>query len=264
MARLVSLLLLLGAAMADVNSIKGALDTVNAGLLALDTAVLGLPQTMNDLVKLGPQAVPLLANATQIIKDSDVLGLQDALTLIPATTALRQNGNLTINDFIARKPIFDAVGLTPRVVQAMTNDGAAAAALGQALVSKVPDMSSIPGVQYQTFTALSELATMFQRGLEIFSEGNATVTGVGMAPAAAAPTAAATGTAAPAPVQGMGTANADGSCGCAVVCPAGSMGNMGEVMQMSGAMGGAGGLQMLGGNNNAQPGTMPLKPLGGS
>lgn len=206
--RLGLLSLLVLPAAADLASIQGALDSINAGLRDLDTAVLNLnEQNQATLVEIGAQAVPKLQSAIQIIQQSAPLSLQDAASLSTATAALRQNSNLTINDFIAKKPLFEAMNTTGLVLQSLVADKAASVALGQALVAKIPDAAQVPGATDTAMAAVNELATIFDQGIAAFSGQGAS-------------TSAASG--ATTVDTGAGTLNADGSCNCAVQCPAGS------------------------------------------
>lgn len=195
-------------AAADLASIQQVLDTINAGLRALDTAVLGVnEQNQDTLTQLGAAAVPALNSAIQIIQQSGPLSEQDAASLSTATAALRQNSNLTINDFIAKKPFFDSTNTTGQVLMNMQADKAASVALAQALADKVPDTSQTPGAEDTSVTAaIGELSAIFDRGIAAFST-----------PGSAALAPGATGV-----DTGVGTLNTDGSCNCAVQCPAGS------------------------------------------
>lgn len=271
--KLGSFLLLAGSALADLASIQNVLDTINAGLLALDQAVVGLPATQSALTTVGAAAVAVLANATQIVDQSAPLTLDEALSLSASTAALRQNSNLTINDFIAQRGFFDSNNLTGLVLQALAEDKVASIALGNSLLSKVSSLSQIPGGQEMANATVVELNAIYDRGIALFSN-QSLATGVPPAPMLSSPPSPATITPVSLPVpepanieSTTGTLNADGSCNCAVQCPAGSFG-MDVMMLMTGVAGttgtsGAPQLQMLPGSSGMGSGMPGLKPLGG-
>lgn len=249
--RLGGSLLLAGFAVADFAAIQDVLDSINAGLLNLDKAVTGLPATADILQSLGAAVVPALENATQIVQQSAPLTPEEAMGLGTSTAALRQNSNLTVNDFVAQRAFFDSTNSSGLVLQALAADKAASIALGAALISKLPDLSQIPGGQEMVSASSMDLISIYDRGIALFSSP-AQATGV---------------TSAPNVESNTGTLNEDGSCNCAVQCPAGSLG-LGAVMQMMGVMGTTGtpkapALQMLPGASNTGSGMSGLKPLGG-
>lgn len=204
--RLVTFLLLAACAAADLATIQGVLDAVNAGLRNLDTLVLGLgngtPPEL--LTQLGAQAIPLLQNATSVVAQSAPLTLQDALSLNTSTAALRQNTNLTIQDFVAKKPFFDAMGTTATVLQGLQADKIGSVAFAQAILSKIPSttgQTTIPDGLTGLGNTLNDLSSIFDLGIASFM-GATAATNV---------------------QNGTGVLNTDGSCNCAAVCPAGSL-----------------------------------------
>lgn len=285
--RLGGVLLLAGPAIADLASMQNALDTINAGLLKLDKAVIGLPGTLPFLTPLGDAAVPVVINATQIILQSAPLNVEDAASLATSTAALRQNVNLTITDLLGQRNFFAALNQTEIIGQGLVGDKSASVALGNALVSKVPDVALQTASQ-----AIQEIFDIYDRGIQLFTN-LAVDTGVPpLPPNNAAPNPAdfqpVQLVVPPVPIvqQGAGTLAADGSCNCAVQCPAGSLG-MSALTQMTGVTGmagmseaptlnmlpgagtqgasGASTLNMLPGANTASPsGAMPLKMLPGA
>lgn len=186
---------------ADLASIQGVLNSVNFGLGALDTAVLGLGNTTSaqQLSGLGALAGPLLQNATSTIDQSAPLSLQDALSLNTSTAALRQNTNLTIQDFVAKIPYFNSLGMTAVVLQNLQADKNGSVALAQAILSKIPNATglSVPAGIAGLGDTLNDLSTIFDQGIAAFSEATTIHTGIGVL-------------------------NNDSSCDCAVICPAGS------------------------------------------
>lgn len=226
------LVVLAARAAADLASIQSALDTINSGLRNLDTALISLNQgTAGSLLELGQASVPVLQNATQIIMQSAPLSLSDVQSLSTSTAALRQNVNLTINDFIAQKPLFDSLQTSPLVLQGLQGSKDAAVQLGQALVSKFPpEAATMPQVNEQTTAAVGELAAIFDRGIGVFSGVDPSAAqGVGPVPVPATPPSPSDLTTIPLPVpmggmvtNGAGTVGPDGSCVCAAQCPAGS------------------------------------------
>ncbi|KAJ4387512.1 hypothetical protein N0V93_008105 [Gnomoniopsis smithogilvyi] len=248
--RVGGILFLASCATADLASIQGALDAVNAGLLKLDKAVVGLPSTVNFLTTLGAAAVPVLVNATQIIQQSAPLNLEEAASLATSTAALRQNSNLTITDLLAQRGFFVALNQTSVITDGLAGDKAASIALGDALFSKVPDAAQGPARQ-----AIQEIFDIYDHGLALFTNLSLD-TGVPPAPAVTSTPNPSDFTPIFLPVpqaavveSGKGSLNADGSCNCAVQCPAGSLG-MNAMMEMAGVTGtmgvsGAPALKML-------------------
>ncbi|KAJ4413365.1 hypothetical protein N0V82_008581 [Gnomoniopsis sp. IMI 355080] len=229
-------LVLASYAMADLASIQGALDAINAGLLKLDKAVVGLPATAQFLTTLGAAAVPVLVNATQIIQQSAPLTLEEAASLATSTAALRQNSNLTITDLLSQRSFFAALNQTSVISQGLVGDKAASVALGDAIFSKIPDAAQGPARD-----AITQIFNIYDRGIALFTN-LAVDPGVPPAPPVTSPQNPADFTPiflpvpqAPLVESGTGTLNADGSCDCAVQCPAGSLG-MAAMMQMTGVM----------------------------
>lgn len=238
--RLGGLLLLAGSAMADLASMQNALDTLNAGLLKLDKAVVGLPGTLPFLQPLGAGAVPLVVNATMIILQSAPLNIEDAASLATSTAALRQNVNLTITDLLGQRAFFQALNQTSITGAGLAMDKSASVALGNALVSKVPDVALQSASQ-----AIEEIFDIYDRGIQLFTNLAADTGVPPLPPNNSAPNPAdfqpVELVVPPIPIvqQGSGAVNADGSCNCAVQCPAGSM-DMSALTQMTGFTGMAG------------------------
>lgn len=72
------------------------------------------------------------------MQGSDTLSLTDALSLQQTATGLTDSANKTVTQLIAKKPVFDQLGVTAVVGQQLTAQKSAAGALGNAIVSKVP------------------------------------------------------------------------------------------------------------------------------
>lgn len=238
--RLGGLLLLAGPTMADLASMQNALDTINAGLLKLDKAVVGIPGTLPFLLPLGQAAVPLVINATMIILQSEPLNVVDAASLATSTAALRQNVNLTITDLLGQRPFFQALNQTGITGEGLAMDKSASIALGNALVSKVPDVALQTASQ-----AIEEIFDIYDRGIQLFTNLAADTGVPPLPPNNAAPNPAdfqpVELVVPPIPIvqQGSGSVNVDGSCNCAVQCPAGAT-EMSALTQMTGLTGMAG------------------------
>lgn len=124
-------------AVADLASIKNALDIMNEGLRRVDLATIGLPATAPALLALEAIAIPLLENATAVFAASDVLGFQDSQSLVIATQALRNNLNVSINDFIAQKPLLDASGQSGLLLTRLAEEANVTLQMSSVLLSKL-------------------------------------------------------------------------------------------------------------------------------
>lgn len=219
-------LLLAGSALADVASVQHALDVINISLLNLDKAVVGLPGSSSFVVSFGGVVVPILQNATRIITQSAPLTAAETSSLDAASAALRQNANLTINDFLARRTFFDATNFTDLVLRTLVADKAAGVAFAQALVSKFPpELTQTAGRQ-----DVMELLNIYDRGITLFTN-QGLATGVPPAPLSTATTSPSDFTPVSLPVPQVadvelnkGALSADGSCICAVQCAGGTLG----------------------------------------
>lgn len=125
------------AVVADLASIRNVLDVINDGLRRVDLATIGLPATGPALLKLEAIAVPLLENATTVILASEPLGFQDSQSLVAATQALRFNLNISINDFIAQKPLLDAAGQSSGLLADLAAEANITLKMSTALLSKL-------------------------------------------------------------------------------------------------------------------------------
>lgn len=122
---------------ADLASVRNALDIINDGLRRVDLATIGLPATAPALMQLEAIAVPLLENATTVIASSEPLGLEDSQSLVVATQALRFNLNISVNDLIAQKPLLDAAGQSSAILSALGAESNVTLMLSSALLSKL-------------------------------------------------------------------------------------------------------------------------------
>lgn len=125
------------AVVADLVSIKNALDVINEGLRRVDLATIGLPATAPALLELEAIAVPLLENATAVFTASEPLGFEDSQSLVIATQALRSNLNVSINDFIAQKPVLDASGQSGALLSRLAAEANVTLKMSSALLSKL-------------------------------------------------------------------------------------------------------------------------------
>ncbi|KAJ4408028.1 hypothetical protein N0V82_009793 [Gnomoniopsis sp. IMI 355080] len=211
------------AVVADLNSIKNALDIINEGLRRVDLATIGLPATAPALLELESIAVPLLENATAVFTASEPLDFEDTQSLVIATQALRSNLNVSINDFIAQKPLLDASGQASKISAQLASEANAALKMSSALLSKLdPDAT-------QAQASLAQVANIFDRGTALLTNPSSVNSSAVALSGPFDPTADLS----PVfillplpPVDGVGTLEPDGTCDCVAECPAGSFTQM--------------------------------------
>lgn len=157
------------AVVADLTSIKNALDIINEGLRRVDLATIGLPATAPALLELEAIAVPLLENATAVFTASEPLGFEDTQSLVIATQALRSNLNVSINDFIAQKPLLDASGQASMISSQLASEASAALKMSSALLSKLDpeatqaqaSLAQVANILYVISHGFDHCATVF-------------------------------------------------------------------------------------------------------
>lgn len=122
----------------DITAIQNTLETINEGLRRVDIATIALQNgTGTALQTLESDAVPLLVNATAIIRVSPLLNLQDSNSLGAAAEALRSNLLISINDFIAQEPLLAAAGQKQTILQALVAERNSTLDLTNTLSSKL-------------------------------------------------------------------------------------------------------------------------------
>lgn len=108
----------------DFNLIQTALNNLNALLRQIDDSILAL-NTDNittqgsQILMLGKTVLPSLSGVNAQIQASQPLTLDETLSLNAARTALNQNINLTVNDLIAKKPIFDMANTSSQIADTL-------------------------------------------------------------------------------------------------------------------------------------------------
>lgn len=108
----------------DFNLIQTALNNLNALLRQIDDSILAL-NTDNittqgsQILMLGKTVLPSLSGVNAQIQASQPLTLDETLSLNAARTALNQNINLTVNDLIAKKPIFDMTNTSSQIADTL-------------------------------------------------------------------------------------------------------------------------------------------------
>lgn len=128
----------------DLPTLKGAAEAIASALTTFDTAVKALGPTSDpatavpDLTTKQAAILTALKDSTAKIIATTPITLTEALQLTPATNALSQAANTTINDLIVKKPIFDKSGQTPKVLATMQEQLTVTKAFSEALVAKLP------------------------------------------------------------------------------------------------------------------------------
>ncbi|KAH0432958.1 cell wall serine-threonine-rich galactomannoprotein mp1 [Colletotrichum camelliae] len=122
--------------------ITGALDMVGGSLQKLDTAVKSLsasdPNTAVAVLNAAQGAQTALGSATSTIDGANNLGLFGALGLQQTATGLVEQVQTTLGDLAQKKPVFDQLGVTPVVRDALQQQKASSGQLGDTLLTKVP------------------------------------------------------------------------------------------------------------------------------
>ncbi|KAJ0165903.1 hypothetical protein CTA2_9532 [Colletotrichum tanaceti] len=178
------------------DAITGALGMVQSSLTKLDTAVNALSATdANSAVGVlnaaqGAQAS--IEKATSRIEAADELGIFGALGLQQTATDLVGQVQTTLGDLEKKKPVFDQLGVTSVVSDALQQQKAGSGALGETLLTKVPAIAR-PIAQKST----GQLTEAIDKAIATFKKapaaGPAAPKPPAQAPAAQAPAAVGTG-----------------------------------------------------------------------
>ncbi|GKT49512.1 cell wall mannoprotein 1 [Colletotrichum spaethianum] len=122
--------------------ITGALGMVQSSLKQLDTAVNKLSATDANsavgVLNAAQGAQSMIEKATSQISNADNLGLFGALGLQQTATDLVGQVQTTLGDLEKKKPVFDQLGVTSVVSDALQQQKSGSGQLGDMLLSKVP------------------------------------------------------------------------------------------------------------------------------
>jgi len=155
----------------DLPTVLGAVNAVSSALTTFDTAVKAL----------GPSADPKVATTELNAKGAAILtALQKGATSIQATSALTlteaiqlsgPSGQLstaagtTVDDLIAKKPLFDASGQSATVLKQLQDQQTANKAFIDALLSKLPS-----AVRSIASTQANQASSAIARGIQAFTK----------------------------------------------------------------------------------------------
>ncbi|KAL8283091.1 hypothetical protein RB600_006205 [Gaeumannomyces tritici] len=124
--------------------IKGALSKVMDTLKSMDTAIKGLTPDINSAVPLLDKvgaAQKSIDEAGATIKSSKKLGLFESVGLLQPAQELTAQVQTTLGDLTAKKPVFDQLGVSPAVADALKQQKAASSGLADAMVGKLPGIA---------------------------------------------------------------------------------------------------------------------------
>ncbi|KAL8377573.1 hypothetical protein RB595_008315 [Gaeumannomyces hyphopodioides] len=122
--------------------LKGAISKVTATLQGLDTAILSLDasnlNTAAPLLGAVEGAQKSLTEASASIKGAKSVGLLEAIGMLQPANDLTAQVQKTLGDLTAKKPVFDQLGVSPVVADALKQQKVAANELTDAMFSKLP------------------------------------------------------------------------------------------------------------------------------
>lgn len=124
---------------ADV--LTGALNKVVGALKTLDTAIMGLsadPNSVTPLLNEVQGAQKTLAEASTEIKGAKPVALLEAVPLLGPAQELGTTLQKTLGDLTAKKPVFDQLGVSSVVADALKQQKVAANDLTDTMFSKLP------------------------------------------------------------------------------------------------------------------------------
>ncbi|KAH8881669.1 hypothetical protein GQ53DRAFT_701839, partial [Thozetella sp. PMI_491] len=124
-----------------LQTLQTSIQKVQTALGTLDTAVKALttdPNTATPILTASQGVESTIKQATTDISGTTELSLTDALSLQSTATGLTTAVNTTIADIVSKKATFDQLGVSSIVLQTLQQQKTDSAALGQAIVSKVP------------------------------------------------------------------------------------------------------------------------------
>ena len=157
----------------DLATIQQAIGTVQTALEGLGTAVDAVnaqdPASATGILGASTKAQDAIKTATTQIQGSEALSLTDALSLQQTATGLTTAANTTVQSLIAKKPVFDQLGVSSVVATQLTDQKTAAGALGDAVVSKIPAIGQSIAQQ-----SLGQINTVLDSAIQTYSAGGAT------------------------------------------------------------------------------------------
>lgn len=173
---------LFGAAFADLQTIQGAITSVNSALTTLDTSIKAIsgPQDAQTVLTNSQAVQTAITNATQTVQGTSAISLTDALQLQQSAQTLTTNANSTVTDLVAKKQVIQAAGETQATLQSLQGQQQAANGLANAIVSKVP-----AGVQSIAMQQTMQVSAALNKGIVAFG-GQSSVATSSAAPKAAA------------------------------------------------------------------------------
>ncbi|KAK2067289.1 hypothetical protein P8C59_001045 [Phyllachora maydis] len=201
----------------DLATLQTAITNIASSLGALDKAIKGITADVSStqpVLEAATAAQKVLSSAATNISASQPLSLSDALSLQTAGKDLTTAVNTTIGDLVAKKPVFDQMGVSSIVLTQLQAQKNASAALTAAIVSKIPAIGQ--GIANQT---ISQSTAVIDQAIAAFSAPGSATTGTATPPAGAPASAASTPSTAPAPAPAPAAsgAGAPASAATAVV-----------------------------------------------
>lgn len=150
----------------DLATIQSGLGNVNTALMGLDTSIKAIkgPADAQPVLDMSAKVNTAITGATTMIMGSQVLSLNDALTLSNTGMMLSTQANTTISDLVAKKAIIMMANMGPATVMALQSQKTAANGLAAAVVSKVPGIASSTAMQQ---TAM--IGAALDMGIKAFS-----------------------------------------------------------------------------------------------
>ncbi|KAK2049525.1 cell wall protein, partial [Colletotrichum somersetense] len=149
--------------------ITGAIGMVQSSLAKLDTAVKGLtatdPNSAVGVLNAAQGAQSTLEKAASQISGADNLGLFGALGLQQTATDLVTQVTTTLGDLEKKKPVFDQLGVSSVVADALQQQKSGSGQLQEMLLSKIPAIAR-PIAQKSTgqlSTAIDSAIATFQK-----------------------------------------------------------------------------------------------------
>ncbi|KAH8886760.1 hypothetical protein GQ53DRAFT_337004 [Thozetella sp. PMI_491] len=163
----------------DLATIQKAIGTVQTALGGLDTAIKGLstdPNTAAPILTSSTGVQSAIKQATADISASQMLSLTDALSLQKTATGLTDTVKTVTGDLTGKKAILDQLGVTSVAVQTLQQQKTDSAALGKAIVSKVPAIGQSIAQQ-----SIDQINTAIDAGITTLMTGTPAAGGNGTA-----------------------------------------------------------------------------------
>ncbi|KAK9421834.1 putative Antigenic cell wall galactomannoprotein-like protein [Seiridium unicorne] len=138
---LLSLVSLVGTAIADGAEIVAALDTISADTASLNDTVASWSGDLLGALPITVKSTSLLADinkATDTAEKSDTLSDIDTFTVAVTTADLIKDTNSTLAEIVATKPKFDKLLLSPVIYLTLSSQKDASGKLSAAIADKVP------------------------------------------------------------------------------------------------------------------------------